>query len=257
MEATLAPVDAPLIAALRLDGPLRIAELGCGGGATTLQILEHAESGSSIDAFDISPAVVAAARAKLRPNQGGVAFHLADIGQAPLPQAPYQRLTSRFGIMFFDDPAATFGKLLHWLAPAGRFAFAVWGPPSQNLWMKTVRDVVASIIELPQVLPDAPGPFRYGEVDALLGLLQHAGFVDVAAEQWRGTLPVGGGLPAAPAARFALAAMSSFAELLAQAGQAQLQVAQLAVSERYAEFEQDGVVRAAACVHLVTGERPA
>ncbi|RYE89160.1 MAG: class I SAM-dependent methyltransferase, partial [Myxococcales bacterium] len=33
MEATLAPVDAPLIEALRLDAPGTIADVGCGGGA--------------------------------------------------------------------------------------------------------------------------------------------------------------------------------------------------------------------------------
>lgn len=40
LEATLAPVDGPLIEALRVDGPLRIADVGCGGGATTLEARE-------------------------------------------------------------------------------------------------------------------------------------------------------------------------------------------------------------------------
>src|ERR1700759_22000 len=38
MEATLAPVEAPLMRALRLDRPYRIADIGCGGGATTLDV---------------------------------------------------------------------------------------------------------------------------------------------------------------------------------------------------------------------------
>ena len=36
MEAMLLPVDEPLIRALRLDAPYRIADIGCGGGGTTL-----------------------------------------------------------------------------------------------------------------------------------------------------------------------------------------------------------------------------
>jgi trans-aconitate methyltransferase len=38
MEAMLTPVDEPLIRALNLDAPCRIADIGCGGG-TTLEIL--------------------------------------------------------------------------------------------------------------------------------------------------------------------------------------------------------------------------
>jgi len=40
MEAMLAPVDEPLIRALNLDAPYRIADIGCGGG-TTLEILQQ------------------------------------------------------------------------------------------------------------------------------------------------------------------------------------------------------------------------
>src|SRR4051794_30074210 len=42
MEAMLAPVDPVLIQALDLDGPYRIADLACGGGGTTVEILRRA-----------------------------------------------------------------------------------------------------------------------------------------------------------------------------------------------------------------------
>jgi len=42
-----------------------------------------------------------------------------------------------------------------------------------------------------------------------------AGYAELDAGDWRGVLPIGGGLPAE---NFALAAFSSFAELLAEAG---------------------------------------
>ena len=51
-----------------------------------------------------------------------------------------------------------------------RFAFAVWGPPSDNPWMTTVRDVVAQFVELPRADPDAPGPFRSAQAAKLHSL---------------------------------------------------------------------------------------
>ncbi|MGB3969511.1 MAG: class I SAM-dependent methyltransferase, partial [Planctomycetota bacterium] len=177
MEATLQPVDAPLLRALRLDAPCRIADLGCGGGRTTRELLRRAPAGSSVHGFDISPALVAVARAA--DASSAIRFDTADVATAV--HGPFDRLASRFGVMFFDDPPAAFANLRRWLASGGRFAFAVWGPTGDNPWMTTVRDTVAGFVDVPPPDPDAPGPFRYAKVDTLLGHLRHAGFADLAA----------------------------------------------------------------------------
>ena len=125
MEAMLAPVDEPLIHALHLDAPYRVADIACGGGGTTLQILRRAPAGSVVHGFDISPALIELARDRAWPD-GRIVFEIADVATAPAPAEPYDRLVSRFGVMFFDDPPVAFANLAPWLAPGGRFAFAVW-----------------------------------------------------------------------------------------------------------------------------------
>jgi SAM-dependent methyltransferase len=159
MEAMLAPVDAPLIEALQLDAPFRIADIGCGGGGTTLAIARQAQAGSAVHGFDISPALIEAARARASGDKP-IAFSLADVGTARAPQPPYDRLVSRFGIMFYDDPPSAFAKLARWLSPGGRFAFAVWALPADNPWMTSVREAAAEAIDVPPPDPEAPGPFR-------------------------------------------------------------------------------------------------
>ena len=100
MEAMLAPIDAPLIAALDLTGRLRIAEIGAGGGATTRAIATAAAKGSTIEGFDISPDLIEAARARA----GDIAhFTLADVADFR-PMERFDRLVSRFGVMFFETP---------------------------------------------------------------------------------------------------------------------------------------------------------
>ena len=122
MEAMIAPVDEPLIRALHLNAPYRIADIGCGGGGTTLEILRRAPAGSIVHGFDSSPASIEFARSRKPSSDSAVAFELADIATAPAPLEPYDRLASRFAIMFFDDPPAAFANLVRWLAPGGRFA---------------------------------------------------------------------------------------------------------------------------------------
>ncbi|HEY0134750.1 MAG TPA: class I SAM-dependent methyltransferase, partial [Nannocystis sp.] len=211
MEAMLLPTQEPLLRALQLDAPLRIADVGCGGGGTTLEISRRAPAGSVVDGLDISPALIELARARPRPDGRAVAFEVADLATAT-PRRPYDRLASRFGVMFFAEPDAAFANLARWLAPGGRLAFAVWGALSDNPWMSSVREVVAHFIDLPAIDPGAPGPFRYADPDELLAALARAGFASLKVDDWRGALPVGSS--PAEAASFALSSFASFGELL-------------------------------------------
>ena len=254
LEATLAPVDEPLIDALSLDRALRIAEVGSGGGGTTLQILRHAPPGSTVHGFDISPALVAIALGRVPPDQDALAFQIADMATASAPGELYDRLVSRFGVMFFDDPPAAFANLAHWLVPGGRFAFAVWGSIDDNLWMRSVREVVSESVDVPALDPDS-GPFRYARSDALLALLEAVGYHELRVQTWRGKLPIGGTLSPAEAAAFALSSFAGFSELLAPAGPSALERAHASLTERFARHVDEGAVRLEAAVHIVTGAR--
>lgn len=247
MEAMLAPVDVPLIAALAMDGPCRIADIGCGGGATTQGIAAVAPAGSVAEGFDISPDLVAAAT---RRAEGRLTFTVADAGSYR-PAVPFDRLTSRFGVMFFADPRAAFANLARWLAPGGRLAFAVWGPGPQVTFMAAVKQAMAGVIDAPPAEPDTPNPCRYGEPEGLLALLRDAGLRDVTSHAWLGELNVGGGMGAAQAAAFLLAS-SSGAAPVREAGEA----VQARVLDRLAElcgqYQRDGAVWMPATVNIVT-----
>ena len=254
MEAMLRPVDAPLLDALRLDAPARIADLGCGGGGTTLALSRRAPVGSVIHGVDISPTLIETAHGRLRPDERSVVFKVADIATAA-PEQPYARLVSRFGVMFFDDARAAFANLLRWLEPGGSFAFAIWGPLSENPWVTTVREEVARIVDVPPSAPDAPGPFRYADPQGLLALLDHVGFRELDVREWRGLLPLGGTLAPAEAADFALTAFSNFHELLTRAGDEARHEARRSLTARLSHHQREGAVRLGACVRIVTGVR--
>lgn len=255
MEAMLDPVDEPLIDALGLDAPCRIADVGCGGGGTTLKIHRRAPSGSTVHGFDISPDLIEEARGRRGPGESDIDFTLADVMTAPTPHDPYDRLVSRFGTMFYPDPPTAFANLARWLAPGGRFVFAVWGPPAENSWMTALRDEIAEVVDVPSPDTEAPGPFRYAGADKLLDLLGRAGLGELDARDWRGTLAIGGGLPAAEAVRFALESFS-VARLLDDAETEVLEAVRHSLAARFSRHLHDGVVRMDAHVHLVTGARP-
>ena len=255
LEATLEPVNDPLIRALHLDTPGRIADVGCGGGGTTLEILRRAPAGSVVRGFDISPALVESARARAPSDEHDIAFAVEDVATASQPQRPYDRLVSRFGIMFYDDPPAAFTNLARWLAPGGRLAFAVWGPPADNPWMSSVRELAAAAVDVPPPDPAAPGPFRYASADPLLALLDRAGLTDLEVNGWQGALQMGGGLPAAEAVHFALSSFS-IGDMLADAGVQALDEVRQSLTDRFSRHLRDGTVQMSASVHIVTGRAP-
>jgi SAM-dependent methyltransferase len=259
MEAMLAPIDAPLLAALQfdtlhLDVPLRMVDVACGGGGTTLELARVAPAGSHAVGVDISPGLIETARGRVSRETGSLSFVMADVAKAPPPGGPFDRLVSRFGVMFFAEPVAAFENLATWLVPGGRFAFAVWGPIAENPLVSTLRAAVSEHLELPPPMPDAPGPFRYGQVDVLLGLLERAGFGGLEVSTWRGALAVGGGLAAPEATEFALAALS-IAEVVKQADEATQRRIRETLTMRFSQHLNGGVVQLGASVHIVTGTR--
>jgi SAM-dependent methyltransferase len=253
LEAMLAPIDEPLIDALALTQSARIADVGCGGGATTIEAWRRAPAGSVAHGLDLSPALIEVARRRHVAPAGSVAFEVADMGTMAPPEPPYDRLISRLGVMFFSEPPAAFANLRRWLVPGGRFAFAVWGPLEDNSWMTATRVSVADVIDLAPIDPSAPGPFRYSDAESFVSLLTRAGFVDVTVTDWRGMVPIGGSLAAPDAAQFALASFSSFAELLSNAGGDAPAKARESLAARFRPYEQEGAVRMPARVHIVAG----
>lgn len=252
LEAMLAPIDGPLIEALELTTAVRVVDVGCGSGATTASVLRSAPAGSVAHGFDLSPALIDVARRRWVTGGDSLAFDVADMASATPPQPAYDRLVSRLGVMFFNDAPAAFANLHRWLAPWGRFAFAVWGAVEDNAWMQIAREVVASVADVPPIDTAAPGPFRYGSPEVLLSQLERAGFSDVQVRDWCHALQIGG--PGADAAaRFALDAFACFAESLRTAGSSAASRAHRNLRQRFARFERHGVVAINARIHIVTG----
>ena len=255
LEAMLAPANAPLIEALDLDAPYRIADIGCGGGETSIAIARNAYPGSTVDGFDISPALIEAAMAKEAYGSVPIQFHVHDAGQPLKEPAQFDRLVSRFGIMFFPAADTAFANLAQWLTPGGRFSFAVWGPPTENPWMSSIRTILSNHIVVPTPEPRAPGPFRYQQADEFVSLLESSGFTDVSSVSWKDKLAIGGGMNAKAAARFALTAFS-IGQLLNQSDQITARAAYSDLASFFAKHLVDGEVRMDAHVHIVTGARP-
>ena len=210
-EGQIAPVGDALFARAGFAPGERVIDIGCGGGGTTIRIARAVAPGGSALGLDISPALVEESRRRAAAaGIADIAFTCADAAIAQPEGAPFDRLYSRFGSMFFGDPRAAFANLRAMLRPGGRIDLAVWAPAGENPWMMETMAAVAAHLELPPRVPNAPGPFAFGDTGWLREVLAAAGFSTPDIAAWEGLQPLGGpGATPEQAAAFITSATSA------------------------------------------------
>ncbi len=129
---------------------------------------------------DLVPEMVeiAAARASAR-GLGQVSARVLDLEQIDEPDASYDAVLCREGLMFAPDPARAAQEIHRVLRPGGRTALAVGGPRDRNPWLGIVFDAVAAQLGRPVPPPGIPGPFSLADPERLAALLGNAGLANV------------------------------------------------------------------------------
>lgn len=187
-EAVLAPFADAVLQAAAIGPGARVLDIGCGAG-TLLQ--RCAALGAVPFGVDISEPMVSAARTRL--PQATVA--LGDAQTLDLQAAaggPVDRIISRFGVMFFDDPVAAFANIRDAAAPGARLAFVCWREGDNPMFSLGV-DILADRLESPLAAadPDAPGPLAFGNAERVRAILADAGWRDVELTAFEGSCDFG------------------------------------------------------------------
>ncbi|HEY3795461.1 MAG TPA: methyltransferase domain-containing protein, partial [Bradyrhizobium sp.] len=166
---------------------------------TTMAFACKVGSSGHVLGVDVSGPMLEQARAGT-PADAPVDFVLADATVHPFDPESIDLLTSRFGVMFFADPAKSFSNMHAALRPSGRLAFACWREPRENPWMMApLQAVYKHAPRLPQQGPEDPGPFSFASEARVHRILDAAGFKNMAMEPCDLALDIaiGGGLDAA------------------------------------------------------------
>lgn len=198
-DRMLAPVLDLLLERASPKAGMSVLDIGCGCGASTLELAKLTGPSGRVLGVDVSHQMVAAAKA-----------HLSGYGQAELIEAdasayPFEQFAdlaiSRFGVMFFGDPAAAFANIRKAVKPGGRLLFACWRTPGENLWMRAPLDALlkAGVPEAHRPGPEEPGPFSLADPERVTRILAEAGFLDpsLSPVDLQLDIAAGGGLEAA------------------------------------------------------------
>jgi ubiquinone/menaquinone biosynthesis C-methylase UbiE len=192
-ESMIAPIGEALLARADFRPGQHVIDIGCGGGATTIAIARAVMPGGSATGLDISEDLIRACGVRASQDKlDDLCFVCADAATASVPGAPFDRLFSRFGSMFFADAQAGFRNMRRMVKDGGRIDLAVWAPPEQHHWVGTLSAVIARHVTPAPRDPRAPGPFALADQAYLRDILSQADFGEIAMEACERMLPVGG-----------------------------------------------------------------
>jgi SAM-dependent methyltransferase len=146
-----------------------VLELACGPGGLGLAA---ATCGANVVLSDVAPAMTAIAAARAAERGLDVRTRVLDLERIDEPDAGYDVVLCREGLMFATEPEQAVGEIRRVLRPGGRFAIAVWGPRPRNPWLGIVFDAAAEQLARPVPPPGVPGPFSLSDAGRLSELLQ-------------------------------------------------------------------------------------
>lgn len=228
-----------------------VLDLASGAGEPAFSAARRVGGGGLVVGTDIVPAMLAGAVRRAAGCVGAAPrFAAADMTALPFPDAVFDRVTCRFGIMFVPDVQAALRDLLRVLRPGGRAAFMVWGARADNALFDVVADAVDHHLG-----PDADGAldplFRFAEPGNLAERLDAAGFVGVSEHA---LTPVRHAKPGQPFWKATLE--MSFAQRLAALAADARTALEADIDARFAARALGGTVPLPVHVRIVVGTRP-
>lgn len=180
LDHVFAEFTAALLAAADLPGSRRVLDVGCGAGTLLEEIAEH---GATPVGVDISAAMTTAAAERV----SSATVVTADAQRSDLVAETggerFDRVISRFGVMFFDDPVAAFANIRAATAAGARLAFVSWRAEETDQFRHGLRALIRHLDQEPvDPAPGEPGPLGLPTESRIREVLEGAGWSDASVE---------------------------------------------------------------------------
>jgi SAM-dependent methyltransferase len=184
LDAAFQPFADILFEAVTMADAKSVLDIGCGTGATTLAMAETLGADADCLGLDISETMIAHARKRAAETGSTAEFIVADAQTHPFETRRFDMITSRFGVMFFEDPVAAFRNLSRAAQPGTALILFSWRDPAENPFMTAAETAARPLLpDLPERQPDARGQFGFADSVRVEGILTEAGWRDVVHEK--------------------------------------------------------------------------
>lgn len=160
----------------------RVLDVAAGAGDQTLDIAERVGPAGAVLATDLSPAILAFARANAaRAGYRNVETLAADAERLELPEASFDAAVCRLGLMLLPDALQALRAMHRALRPGGGVCSMVFSGPQANPCVAILMATAMERAGLPPRDPFQPGSlFSLGKPGVIDAMFKAAGFTDIA-----------------------------------------------------------------------------
>ena len=179
-------VTEAIVAEADLKPGMKVLDLAGGTGEPSLTVARAVgDTGSVVMTDFVEPMVAAAERIAREAGLKNMTFRQVDAENIPFDDESFDRVTCRFGVMFFPDTQKALGEIKRVLKPGGKAAFTVWAPNTENPGFQATTGYLIERGIVPPPPPGALTPQRFQEPGSISKELIAAGFSNVREEPRR------------------------------------------------------------------------
>ncbi|MBM0276224.1 class I SAM-dependent methyltransferase [Micromonospora tarensis] len=181
-EAGAEPVTRLLLDTGAVRPGATVLDVASGTGEVSVAAAERVGPRGRVVGVDIAADMVAVAQRR-GAGYSQLTFSQGDAEQLDLPQASFDTVLSRWGLMFLPDRPRGLRGLCGLLRPGGRLAGSSWSVPPRAAVISTAFGVIGSRLQLPAPPPGTPGPFSMTDPAVVVDEFTAAGFTGAQADE--------------------------------------------------------------------------
>ena len=179
IEARLtAPLSDRMLDLAGVQPGMHVLDLATGRGEPALRAAARVGSQGSVLGVDLSEAMLRMAR-EIADRDGLRNLDLREGNAESLDDIPgnhFHVATVRWGLMYMKAPVAALSMARRALVPEGVLVAALWAEPERASFFTMPRRLLERYRSVPPLDPEAPGMFRYADLERVARDFSRAGF---------------------------------------------------------------------------------
>ena len=160
-----------------------ILDIGCGGGITSYEASKLVGENGYVLGADISEILLDLAN-KNYSSIKNLEFKYCDVQNYEFEKKIFNKVISRFGVMFFENPIEAFKNINNSIQDEGSLHFVCWTDVMENEFFTLSANIISK--HLNKGFPEttrAPGPFAFSDEDYIKQILNASGFKNIKVEK--------------------------------------------------------------------------